>query len=161
VLEQRYPILFERYALRERSGGAGATRGGFGVDYLIRLRRGEGTLSFLMDHGRFGPPGALGGRDGAPNQVVVHRREGPYTSPHWSKDQDLHLVTDDTIEVCTPGGGGYGDPFRRDPDLVGRDVRRGYYTAEDATRDYGVVLRGDPVTVDAEATARLRAGRAR
>ena len=161
VLEQRYPILFERYALREQSGGAGETRGGFGVDYLIRLRRGEGTLSFLMDHGRFGPPGALGGRDGAPNQVVLRRREGVYTSPHWSKDQDLHMVADDTIEVRTPGGGGYGDPFRRDPELVRRDVARGYYTAEDAARDYGVALRGDPVVVDVEATARLRGNRPR
>jgi hypothetical protein len=57
VLEQHYPVLFERYALRERSGGAGKTRGGFGVDYKIRIRRGEALLSFLMDHGRFGPPG--------------------------------------------------------------------------------------------------------
>ena len=59
VLEQHYPILFERYALRERSGGAGKTRGGFGVDYKIRVRRGEALLSYLMDHGRFGPPGPL------------------------------------------------------------------------------------------------------
>ena len=68
VLEQHYPILFERYALREGSGGAGKTRGGFGVDYQIRIRRGEALLSFLMDHGRFGPPGLFGGRDGAPER---------------------------------------------------------------------------------------------
>ena len=81
VLEQHYPILFERYALRERSGGAGKTRGGFGVDYKIRIRRGEALLSFLMDHGRFGPPGLFGGRDGAPNEVVVTRQGGDYVSP--------------------------------------------------------------------------------
>ena len=115
VLEQHYPILFERYALRERSGGAGKTRGGFGVDYKIRVRRGEALLSYLMDHGRFGPPGLFGGKDGAPNSVIVSRQGGEYTSPHWSKDEDIRLVTGDVITVGTPGGGGYGDPWRRDP----------------------------------------------
>ena len=78
VLEQHYPILFEHYALRERSGGAGRTRGGFGVDYKVGLRRGEALLSFLMDHGRFGPPGLGGGQDGAPNEVVVERQGTTY-----------------------------------------------------------------------------------
>ncbi|MFN9389176.1 MAG: hydantoinase B/oxoprolinase family protein, partial [Betaproteobacteria bacterium] len=61
VMEQRYPVLFERYALHEGSGGAGEFRGGFGVSYAVRLRRGEARASFVMDHGRFGPRGALGG----------------------------------------------------------------------------------------------------
>ena len=157
VLEQRYPILFERYALRERSAGAGATRGGFGVDYAIRLRRGEGALSFLMDHGRFGPPGLAGGREAAKLQVTVRRQEGSYVPAHWSKDEDIRFVSGDAIEVRTPGGGGYGDPRRRSPELVARDVQRGYYTAEDARRDYGVVLDEATLAVDVAATARLRA----
>src|SRR5215831_5941887 len=99
VLEQHYPVLFERYALRERSGGAGRTRGGFGVDYKIRIRRGEALLSFLMDHGRFGPPGMLAGRDGAPNEVTVTRQGGDYVSPHLSKDEDIRVVAGDAITV--------------------------------------------------------------
>ena len=157
VLEQHYPVLFERYALRERSGGAGKTRGGFGVDYKIRIRRGEALLSFLMDHGRFGPPGLLGGRDGAPNEVIVARQGGEYVSPHLSKDEDIRVAVDDTITVRTPGGGGYGDPRQRDPALVLRDVARGYFTAEDARRDYGVVLTDeDPPGLDRQATDELR-----
>jgi N-methylhydantoinase B len=156
VLEHHYPVLFERYALRERSGGAGMTRGGFGVDYKIRVRRGEALLSFLMDHGRFGPPGLFGGRDGAPNEVIVSRQGGDYASPHWSKDEDIRVVAGDTIAVRTPGGGGYGDPLRRDPDLVLRDVVRGYYTAADAEHDYGVVVTGDPPALDRDATEERR-----
>src|SRR5207253_2543308 len=97
-----------------------------------------------------------------PNEVVLRRaRGGEYTSPHWSKDQDLRMVADDVIHVRTPGGGGYGDPFLRDPERVRRDVARGYYTADDAGRAFGVVLQGDPPTVDAAATAARRArGRA-
>ena len=135
VLEQHYPVLFERYALRERSGGAGKTRGGFGVDYKIRIRRGEALLSFLMDHGRFGPPGLLGGRDGAPNEVVVGRQGGEYVSPHLSKDEDIRVVAGDTVTVRTPGGGGYGDPWQRDPMLVARDVALAMIPAQTTNRE--------------------------
>jgi N-methylhydantoinase B len=62
----------------------------------------------------------------------------------------------DAVRVRTPGGGGYGDPLTRDPELVRRDVARGYFTVEDAARDYGVVLGSDPPVVNPEATGRLR-----
>ena len=55
--EQHYPLLFEEYALREGSSGAGRHRGGYGVNYRVRLLRGSAKASFLMDHGREGPPG--------------------------------------------------------------------------------------------------------
>ena len=71
------------------------------MDYKIRIRRGEALLSFLMDHGRFGPPGLFGGRDGAPNEVVVTRRGGEYVSPHLSKDEDIRVVAGDAIAVGT------------------------------------------------------------
>jgi N-methylhydantoinase B len=109
-----------------------------------------------MDHGRFGPPGLFGGKDGAPNEVVVERQGATYRSPHWSKDEDIRVVGGDAVHVRTPGGGGYGDPLSRDPELVGRDVARGYLTVEDAARDYGVVLAGEPPAVDRDATGRLR-----
>jgi N-methylhydantoinase B len=137
VMEQYYPVLFRRFALREGSGGAGEHRGGFGVHYEVELLRGEARASFVMDHGRFGPPGVLGGRDGAPNVVRIHRGGECYTPLHLSKDQDIAIRPGDRVEVMTPGGGGYGDPARRDPALVGRDVRRGYYTPEQAEASWG------------------------
>jgi N-methylhydantoinase B len=69
------------------------------------------------------------------------------------------------LRYVTNAGGGWGDPFERDPELVKRDVRDGYVTVEGAERDYGVVVRGDPeedpegLVLDLEATKRLRAGR--
>jgi len=66
-------------------------------------------------------------------------------------------VAGDAITVRTPGGGGYGDPWQRDPALVARDVARGYISADDASRDYGVALTGgDPPAVDRRATESLR-----
>jgi N-methylhydantoinase B len=73
VLELRHPVLFEHYALREGSAGPGKYRGGLGVSYRMKLLRGSGTASFLMDHGRQGPPGTLGGKAGAPNEIAISR----------------------------------------------------------------------------------------
>jgi N-methylhydantoinase B len=60
------------------------------------------------------------------------------------------------ISVRTGGGGGYGNPFERDPELVRLDVVRGYVSREAAQRDYGVLLRPGTLEIDTEATRRLR-----
>ncbi|MGX7704803.1 hydantoinase B/oxoprolinase family protein [Methylobacterium sp. Gmos1] len=137
VMEQYYPVLFRRFALREGSGGAGAHRGGFGVHYEVELLRGEARASFVMDHGRFGPPGVLGGGDGAPNVVRIHRDGEVITPLHLSKDQNIAIRAGDRVEVMTPGGGGYGAPETRDPALVARDLRRGYYRADETETLWG------------------------
>jgi N-methylhydantoinase B len=155
VLEQYYPIMFRRFALREGSGGAGSRRGGFGVHYEVELLRGEAKASFVMDHGRFGPPGVQGGRDGAPNVVRVYRGGEVMIPEHLSKDQDIPLKAGDRVEVLTPGGGGYGEAHAREPALVARDVSRGYYTPEEARELFAVALAADGM-VDAASTARLR-----
>ncbi len=137
VMEQYYPVLFRRFAIHEGSGGAGAQRGGFGVHYEVELLRGEARASFVMDHGRFGPPGVRGGQAGAPNVVRLHRGGVTTTPEHLSKDQGLRLVAGDRVEVMTPGGGGFGNPEDRDPALIERDIARGYYAAEQAARLWG------------------------
>ncbi|SLN45953.1 Acetophenone carboxylase delta subunit [Roseovarius litorisediminis] len=155
IMEQAFPVLYHRYALREGSGGAGEHRGGFGLDYELELRRGQAQASFVMDHGRFGPQGALGGSDGAPNEVTVWQSGKPYTPEHLSKEQDIPLTPGDRVRVKTPGGGGYGDPFTRDPVAVAEDVRLGRYTVQQAEALFGVVL-GNAGEVDTKATAARR-----
>ncbi|GAB1363582.1 hydantoinase B/oxoprolinase family protein [Rhodobacter sp.] len=134
IMEQKFPVLYRRYALHEGSGGAGEFRGGFGLDYEIELLRGEARASFVMDHGRVGPQGALGGGEGAVNRVEVHRGGGVLVPEHLSKAQDIALAPGDRVRVRTPGGGGYGDPAARDPAAVAEDVRLGRYTAAAAAR---------------------------
>ena len=129
IMEQRFPVLYRRYALHEGSGGAGAQRGGFGLDYEVELLRGAARASFVMDHGRAGPPGVLGGGPGAPNRVEVTRGGRVMVPEHLSKAQDIPLRPGDRVRVRTPGGGGYGDPARRDPAAVAEDVRLGRYPA--------------------------------
>jgi N-methylhydantoinase B len=140
IMEQRYPVLFEEFSLNEGSGGAGEHRGGFGVNYKIRIRRGEAMASMVMDHGRTGPQGALGGSDGGVNRVRILRDGQAYVPPHLSKDQGIALAAGDVIEVSTPGGGGYGAPSRRPLAEIERDITRGYYTRDEAGRLFGVAL---------------------
>jgi len=156
VMEQYYPVLFDEYSLHEGSGGAGQQRGGFGVNYKVRLRRGTARASMVMDHGRVGPQGVLGGADGGVNQVRIERNGETYIPPHLSKDQGIHIEVGDTIRVSTPGGGGYGQAWKRDPASVQRDVQRGYYTPEQAAERFGVVFQKGSAALNTEATADLR-----
>lgn len=158
IMEQAFPVLYRRYALREGSGGAGRYRGGFGLDYELEVRRGEALASFVMDHGRVGPQGVLGGADGAPNIVEVWRDGVVHVPEHLSKAQDIPLKAGDRVRVRTPGGGGYGDPLERDPALVVEDVLLGRYTAEAVRELFGVVLDAGGA-LDPERTAALRNGR--
>ena len=147
IMEQAFPVLYKRYALREGSGGAGRHRGGFGLEYEIELRRGNARASFVMDHGRFGPQGALGGRDGAPNEVSVWQGDASYVPEHLSKEQDIPLAAGDRVRVRTPGGGGYGNPFERPPELVLEDVRLGRYSVEEAREMFGVEIAVPDMTI--------------
>ena len=156
IMEQAFPVLYHRYALRENSAGAGKHRGGFGLEYELELRRGSARASFVMDHGRFGPQGALGGCDGAVNEVTVWQSGESYRPEHLSKEQDVPLQAGDRVHVCTPGGGGYGDPFARDPELVLQDVALGRYSLEQASTSFAVVFTQDPLAIDHAKTQQNR-----
>jgi N-methylhydantoinase B len=137
IMEQLYPVLFEEYSLHEGSGGAGRHRGGFGVNYRIRLRRGDARVSMVMDHGRAGPPGTQGGGAGGVNKVKIIREGVEYVPAPLSKDQDIEIHAGDVISVSTPGGGGFGAPAERTAAERERDVALGYYTAEESRRLFG------------------------
>jgi N-methylhydantoinase B len=66
----------------------------------------------------------------------------------------LRLEPGDVVSICSPAGGGYGDPRRRDPERVRADVRAGFLTVAQAREQYGVVLAGGKVDADATAAAR-------
>ena len=140
IMEQTFPVLYHHYRLREGSAGPGFARGGFGLDYKLELRNGEARASFVMDHGRFGPQGALGGGDGAVNKVMIVRGEERYVPQHLSKEQDISMAPGDMVWVRTPGGGGYGDPFKRPLQAVFKDVSLGRVSIEQARKFYGVIV---------------------
>ncbi len=104
ALEREYPLRIERYALRRRSGGDGARRGGDGVVRAYRVLA-DCRVSLLTERRRHRPAGAAGGAGGAPGVNLLNGRRLPAKAV-------LDLRAGDVLEVRTPGGGGHGRPVQ-------------------------------------------------
>ena len=153
-LESYYPMIIEGYASLPDTGGAGRHRGGNGVEKVYRLLE-PGEISIHDDRHRSQPWGILGGRPGAVSEKCLIRADGMRT-PLESKVDNVKVAPGDRIVFRTAGGGGWGDPLERDPARVQADVRRKLMSTPAAEREYGVVLAGDGLDLDAAATEAKR-----
>jgi N-methylhydantoinase B len=135
VFESQTPLWQKHRRLREDSGGAGKWRGGLGQEIHIASRgKGRWSVSGMVDRTRFPPAGLLGGHAGSLGEFLVNGRPAPAKTILW-------LEADDQITMSPPGGGGYGDPWRRDPQSVWNDVVQQYVSLQAARENYGVVIR--------------------
>ena len=140
--EIKYPFIIERHMLVPDSGGAGRYRGGLGVELTYRcLRACRGNINF--DRTVTPPWGLAGGLAGGVNGAIIERVDG--TSERVLKATNVAFRPGDRVTFITAGGGGYGDPHERDPDLLRRDVAMGLVTQEAADRDYGMHSDDDAV----------------
>ncbi len=154
-LEAGVDIL--EYGLNPDSAGAGEWRGGLGLKFTFRVTQaGSAVLGRGLERFYFRPWGMAGGLPGANMRVVLNI--GTAREAELGKIDMVPLDEGDTVTFLTPGGGGYGDPFRRDPAAVLDDVQSGFVSEAAARRDYGVALTGG--AVDAAETERLRGARA-
>ena len=151
VFEAKYPILVTEYALRPDSEGPGRRRGGFGVKRSFQLEA-DASLYLWMERSVTPAWGLFGGE----TAEVPKMRISGSQERNDLKANRLPLRAGDRVEMETGGGGGWGDPFERDPEAVLRDVADGYVSPERAAERYGVVIAGSPSAVDAEATRELR-----
>ncbi len=156
ILESLYPVMFTQWALRPDSAGAGKHRGGLGAIYEIEALADTGAEVFLLgERGKYPPFGVNGGGPAALNRFIYDTDNGEKTPLLVSKATDIKLRRGQKVRLETPGGGGFGDPFTRDPERVARDVRLGYLSSGAAIRDYKVTVTGAG-TVDPAATQALR-----
>jgi N-methylhydantoinase B len=155
ILEAAYPVRFTQWALRPDSGGPGTRRGGLGAVYEIALLEEQADVFLFGERGKFAPPGVAGGARATPNHFTYEQADGEHSPPMVSKMVGIHITRGQKVRLDTPGGGGYGDPLRRDPEDVARDVRRGFVSRAHAASDYGVAVTEDG-RVDEAGTARLR-----
>ena len=156
--ETRFPLVVEKLALRTDSGGAGRRRGGLGYDKHYRALVDCRTI-VTADRVRLGCYGVNGGKAGMPFCVTVDA-EGAAHDLGGLVDGEP-VLAGQIVRVVTTGGGGWGDPLEREPDLVQRDVLEGKVSLAAARDDYGVVLTAiagkDEYAIDEAATAALRA----
>jgi N-methylhydantoinase B len=157
IIESEFPTRVRRFELIRDSGGAGEFRGGLGIrrEYLNLA---EARFSIRSAKHVIAPNGCAGGRDGRTGDIWINPdTDGAKRLP--TRYADYPLREGDVFRLDTPGGGGYGDPLRRDPERVLRDVREGDVSAEAAETLCGVVVtqQEGAWAVDAAATTRCRA----
>jgi N-methylhydantoinase B len=173
--EHRYPVLYLSRGLVPDSEGAGEYRGGLAGQWSRCLYGVEEADSLPWYMGRdFGAAGLAGGQEGGRSLIAVKHatnvREGlARGAPAYEELKGVEEVlpqqvathpvrADDVVYVQGMGGGGYGDPKRRDPERVAADVRDGLVSVARAREVYGVVVCPRSGAVDGEATAALRQG---
>jgi len=152
--ESHLPLRVLRYELRDDACPPGRWRGGIGSVREVAFLE-DGGVSVEGEGHVYAPWGFSGGRDGETASMSFRPEQGNERRLP-SKLPNLSTRAGDRIEVVGPCGGGYGNPFERDPALVLEDVFDGYLTRDQALADYGVVI-GDDLAIDDEQTRRLRA----
>ena len=105
VLEWRFPVLVEEFAIRSHSGGAGRHRGGHGIRRALRFREAM-TASILSSHRTVAPFGLAGGQPGSVGHNRVQRISG--TVEDLGSQASVSVQSGDVLMIETPGGGGYG-----------------------------------------------------
>jgi N-methylhydantoinase B len=154
AIELKTPVIVEHRALRTDSGGPGKYRGGLGIEVRIRnLVEGKWNLSRPRRQ-KCTPWGLVGGGAGGTADYLLRLAHEPDFNIADSVMRPVPAKSQTIIR--TGGGGGWGDPFDRDPEKVLQDVRQGLVSAERAKLDYGVVLDKWLTAVDARETAKLR-----
>jgi N-methylhydantoinase B len=154
ITEAEVPIQILRYGLLPDSGGAGRWRGGLATALDFRVAAPHTRITARnRDRSRFRPWGILGGRPGAPSDFILN--PGTNRERVLGNIDTVTLEPGDVIHIHSPGGGGRGDPFDREPEKVALDVQRGYVSITAAEEHYGVVIRHG--LIDVAATAALRA----
>ena len=151
ITEAITPLVIWKKEFRRGSGGPGRQRGGLGQRMEIQNRDAAAFgIQARFERGEYPARGRSGGAAGGLGRLSLEQG-GPL------KVKGFQVIpAGDRLIVEMPGGGGYGDPFTRDPAQVARDVRYGLIEPEQAEADYGVILTatGEP---DAAATERRRA----
>jgi N-methylhydantoinase B len=154
VFEAKYPIRVTEYALRQDSEGPGRNRGGFGVRRAFQVDA-DTSVYLWLERSVTPAWGLFGGEQAEGPRVDIAGSQ----ERHDLKANRLPLAAGDTLVLHTGGGGGWGDPFEREPEKVLQDVIDGVVSRERAAERYGVVI-DEQLKLDATATEERRRSRA-
>jgi N-methylhydantoinase B len=134
ILESEFPCRITRFELVPDTGGAGQWRGGLSLVREYELLE-NATVIRRYDKSRFPPTGIAGGEPGSGARFVIRLDTAQeYVTPSSGR---YEMQAGERFLLQSAGGGGYGDPRRRDGAALARDIADGYVSAEGATKDYG------------------------
>ncbi len=156
MVEAKYPVLVERFGLIDDSGGPGLHRGGLGIERVTQAR-GDFMVNTQIDRMHCAPWGLNGGGEATGNSVALR------LGGEWKEDfpnakvMTAFLKPGEAFRLRSGGGGGFGAAIERDPELVRSDVEQSYVSVHSARKHYGVVIDGESLQMDLEATRALRA----
>jgi N-methylhydantoinase B len=155
IFESDTPLIVEKRELLTDSGGPGKMKGGLGRRVVFRIPDDKYApmppvnLGIQAGRYRYPPEGLFGGKSGAKAQFLVNGKPG---NPFGL----TQLKPGDVVIMDAAGGGGYGDPLKRDPELVEEDVIEGYVSLDKARKEFGVIVNPKAKKLDLEATKKLR-----
>jgi len=160
ILESDTPLIVEERGLVIDSGGPGKQRGGIGRQMIIRAPKADenndGDISLkrttiAVQAGRFiyPPQGIFHGKSGSKAKFLKNDVKADPSGLTFCDPGDR-------ISFISAGGGGYGNPFERNPKAVEKDVQYGYVSIENAKQDYGIIINPDSLGLDLEATLKFR-----
>lgn len=155
IFENDTPLIVEKRELLTDSGGPGKMKGGLGKREVFKVPNDDYApippVNLGIQAGRFVYPaeGLFGGKPGRKGQFLINGEPGnPYGL--------TQLKLGDVVIIDAPGGGGYGNPYERDPEMVLNDVIEGYISIESAKEDYGVVINPNTFEIDQQETEKIR-----
>lgn len=155
IFESDTPLIVEKRELLSDSGGPGKMKGGLGKRELFRVPDDEYAplppVNLGIQAGRFvyAAEGLFDGKPGAKAKFLVNGESGNAYGL-------TRLQPGDVVTVDAPGGGGYGNPLARDPEMVLSDVTEGYVSLESAAADYGVIINPETLEIDWPGTNKAR-----
>jgi N-methylhydantoinase B len=155
VIETEFPVRVVSHDWIKDSAGPGIHRGGLGNKKVYELL-GEATLTLRLGHQfDFSGWGVFGGK--APRAMRATLNPGAANERVLRPLETIKLMPGDRFSIEMAGGGGYGDPRQRAPELVVDDIKNGYVSIEAAEKEYGIAVRAQDLSIDSTRTKALRA----
>ena len=157
MIEQDYPIRINQYGLVPDTGGAGQYRGGLALMREYESLHDGALLNVRSDKRDFPPHGLFSGKNGKPSKNILNPDSKHKILPVLMTEVET-LNRGDVFRHIMAGGGGYGDPLKRTPELVLKDVIEEKVTIAGAREDYSVVIikKAEEFIIDSIATKKLR-----
>jgi len=154
VIGIAYPLRVERYGLVPDSEGPGRSRGGLGMTREMTILDHEAMITLGTERRKICPWGLMGGKPGGSSDCWIVSSEGEKKALPSKVTTPVEPGT--RIVLRTAGGGGFGHPLEREPQMVRRDVEEGLISVERAKGEYGVMIDSETFQIDKEATILLR-----